>query len=212
MKAVIFDADGTILDSMPVWDNATSNYLISIGIKPESELDEKISTMSFASACEYIIGKYRVNKTVDEMITEIVNIVADKYRYEVPLKEGAYEFIHKLHSMGVRLCVVTASERAYITDCLKRLDILQCMEFVMTCSEEKLDKNNSTIYDRARQRLGTPLEETVVFEDALHAVQAAVKGGYTVYGVYDKTMEEFIPRIKKLAKKYIYSYNEIKTV
>ena len=71
MKAAIFDVDGTLLDSMPVWDDIASVYLKSIGIKTDGKDDYEIITMSIASACLHLISKYGIDKTVDEMIKEL---------------------------------------------------------------------------------------------------------------------------------------------
>lgn len=210
MKAVIFDADGTLIDSMSVWDNIGKNYLISKGIVPEPEVDEIIMTMSFADSCTYFIQHYGIKNTVEEMIREISDMVADKYRFEIPLKDGAAEYVSKLYNTGVKMCVLTGSERNYITDCLKRLGIYEYFEFIMTCSEEGLDKNSHYIYDRAAARMGSTPGDTLVFEDAFNAAAAAKQGGYTVYAVYDKSMEAYAEQIKHNCDKYIVSFNELK--
>lgn len=209
MKAAIFDVDGTLLDSMPVWDDIASVYLKSIGIKTDGKDDYEIITMSIASACLHLISKYGIDKTVDEMIKGLSDMVADKYRYEIQLKSGVKEYLAKLKSEGVSMCVVTASERGYITDALVRLNIYNYFDFMLTCSEAGLDKNSAAIYDMAREKLGADTEDTVVFEDAFNAITAAKNGGYKVYAVYDKSMDDYKDRIILNCDKYIYDYAEL---
>lgn len=209
MRAAIFDADGTLIDSMPVWDNVCTDYISSFGIIPDNELEEEIITMSFADSCSYCIDHYGLNKSVGEMIEDISAMVADKYRSEVPLKKGAADYLKKLADERIKMCVVTASERGYITDCLKRLGVYDYFDFVMTCTEEGLDKNSSAIYDRAAQRLGADKEDVIVFEDAYNAMKAAKKGGYRVYGIYDKSMDKYRAEVIQSCDRYILTYKEL---
>lgn len=208
IKAALFDVDGTLTDSMPVWDNMITRYIMSLGITPEPDIEDKVRPLSFMDSCRYIIEHYNTDMTVEEMVQAVCDAVADKYRNEVEPKHGAVGFVEKLHKMGIKMALVTASERGYITDCLKRIGIYDKFDFLMTCSEEGLDKNSCRIYDRACERLGADKAEVIVFEDALHAVEALSAGGYTVYGVYDKTMQQVQPRLKALCKQYAKSFDE----
>lgn len=209
MKAALFDVDGTLLDSMPVWDEIGSSYLKSIGVKPDGRDDHEIITMSITDGCSYLISKYHIDTTVDEMLKGITDMVADKYRYEIPLKPNADKYLAKLRNEGVRMCAVTASERGYITDALTRLKVYDSFDFMLTCSEAGLDKNTPAIYHMARERLKADIADTVVFEDAFNAIAAAKAGGYRVCGVYDKSMDDYRDKILSQCDRYIRDYAEL---
>lgn len=209
MKAAIFDADGTLIDSMHVWDGIGEKYLKGLGIEPEKDIDKIIADMSFADSCAYMIKSYGINKSVSEMTAEISEMVADKYRCEIPLKEGAFEYLERLREENVKICVLTASERGYITECFKRLGIMPFISFIMTCSEEGLDKNSPEVFDRAAARLGENKEDILIFEDSRNAIASAKKGGYNVCAVYDDSARSYEEQIKKCSDKYIRSFGEL---
>ncbi len=209
MKAAIFDADGTLIDSMHVWDGIGERYLKSLGIEPETDIDKIISDMSFADSCAYMIKTYGIEKSVPRMIKEISEMVADKYRFEIPLKTGVLKYLKKLSAENVKICVLTASERGYITECFERLGIIQFISFIMTCSEEGLDKNSPKIFHRAADRLGVNGQEITVFEDSLNAIASAKKGGYKVCAVYDDSAEKYKSEISKISDMYIRDFGEL---
>jgi HAD superfamily hydrolase (TIGR01509 family) len=135
-------------------------------------------------------------------------MVADKYRCEIPLKAGVKEYLTYLKSKGVKMCVVTASERSYVQPCLERLGVFELFDFMLTCSEVGKDKNTPDIYDIARKKLDPFLKiaDTVVFEDALNAITSAKNGGYPVCAVYDDSMSECVDEIKSICDEYIVSF------
>jgi HAD superfamily hydrolase (TIGR01509 family) len=209
MRVAIFDADGTLIDSMQLWNTIVCDYLLSIGLMPEADVDDVIRDMSFADSCKYLIEHYGIDGSVDSLTKEISDMVADKYRYEVPLKAGVKEYLKALKADGVKLCIVTASERSYLQPCLERLGIYDLFDFMLTCSEAGTDKNTPLIYDIAREKTGVSLDATVVFEDALNAVRSAKSGGYKVCAVYDASMAECTEEIKSLCDKYITDFGEL---
>lgn len=209
MKAAIFDADGTLIDSMDAWDGIGRKYLKTLGIDADESVDKVIEIMSFADSCAYMIEKYGINKTVPEMIDGISKLVVNKYRFEIPLKAGVLNYLKKLKEDNVKICVLTASERGYITECFERLGIMQFLSFIMTCSEEGLDKNSPQVYDRATAKLGVAKDEVTVFEDAYNAIAAAKQGGYRVCAVYDNSAKLYEEQIKGCCDKYIKSFEEL---
>jgi HAD superfamily hydrolase (TIGR01509 family) len=150
-----------------------------------------------------------VEDSIEDIIKKISDMVADKYRYEIPLKEGVKEYLLYLKAQGVKMCVVTASERGYLQPCLERLGVYELFDFMLTCREAGKDKNTPDIYDIAREKLGSSIEETVVFEDALNAVCSAKRGGYRVCAIYDDSMSECVDEIKESCDKYITSFKQL---
>lgn len=209
MKAAIFDADGTLIDSMHVWDGIGEKYLKSLGVEPEADIDKIIADMSFADSCAYMIKTYGIKKSVPQMIKEISERVADEYRFEIPLKAGVYDYLKKLEGEGVKICVLTASERGYITECFERLGIMPFISFIMTCSEESLDKNSPQVFHRAANRLGVNREDITVFEDSFNAIASAKKGDYRVCAVYDDSAEKYKNEIRKISDIYIKDFREL---
>ena len=93
MNYSIFDVDGTILDSMEVWNTLASQYVQSLGMAPEKNLDEIVSDMSLEQSAIYLKNHYKINKQEERIISEILNFISDFYEYEVKLMPGFKEFI-----------------------------------------------------------------------------------------------------------------------
>ena len=198
----VFDVDGTLLDSMSIWDTVGADYLRSIGFKPKENLNEVFKDMSLDQAARYYQTEYGVTLSVEE-ITEGVNaLLEDFYRHRAALKLGAGELVRELSSRGVKLCVATATDRYLVEAALERCGVLSCFGRIFTCGEVGHGKNEPHIFEAALRFLGTVREETLVFDDALYAVRTAKKAGFPVAAVYD-SHEKGQAQVRALADVYL---------
>lgn len=190
LKAVIFDFDGTLFESNYVWVTAGHRFFQSIGVVPKDNLQQEIRTMSlYQSAC-YIREEYRLPFTVEEIMEGINRTVEDSYLYEVQPKPGVIPFLHALKTAGIRMCIATATDRYQIEAALKRCDMQDFFEGIFTCSEVGHGKDEPVVFRKAMEYLGTDRGNTVVFEDALHAVQTAKADGFLTVGICDAYIRE----------------------
>ena len=209
MKHIIFDLDGTLLDSMQAWKNIGRDFLLKKGITPPSNLRQKMKNLTIPQAAQYFISEFSLALSVDEMVKEIIALVADKYKYEVQLKPYAFEFLEKQKRLGTKMCILTASEPNYIHAALERLAILPFFEFIMTCSQVGLTKQNPQVFHMAMEKLNGTIEDTMVVEDALYAIRSAKEAGFYVVGMEDETAMEDKLEIARLCNRYITSYKEL---
>lgn len=209
VKGIIFDLDGTLLDSMPAWENVGADLLKSKGIKPPKNLDDIIKTMSFEESALYFIEGCGLDMNLSECLGAVNNMVLEKYKNSIPLKPYAKEFINSLKEKGIKMCIATANDHDLMVHALKRLEILNCFEFVITCSMVGASKREPLIYDTAAKRLNIKKEHLLVFEDCLHCIEVLKKNGYKTIGVYDKANQEDIEKIKQLSDIYIESFKEL---
>ena len=209
MKSIIFDLDGTLIDSMPVWKNTGRNFLLKYGFAVPENLHSIVKSQTIGQTAEYFRTDLGVTHTQEEIISEIVHYVEDAYKNTIPLKPYARNFLDNELEKGTKMCVLTASEASYIRPALERLDLLKYFQFVLTCTETGHYKSEPAVFRIAMEKLGGNLENTIVFEDALYAVQGAKKGGFTVYAVADPVTEADSREIRSVADKYIKSYKEL---
>ena len=186
IKGAIFDFDGTLVDSMFIWDTFGEDYLRTLGKEPRENLTETFKTFTLEQAAEYYREHYGVTLSVEEIVDGVNEMIAEIYRTKVALKNGVPEFLHDLQSKGVKMCVATVTDRPIVEDVLVSLGIRDFFVEILTCAEVGYNKETPHIYRAALGVLGTKKDETVVFEDALHALKTAKNDGFPVAAVYDK--------------------------
>ena len=143
----------------------------------------------YQSGC-YIREEYRLSLAVEEIMEEINWIVEDAYFYEVMPKSGVIPFLHALKAKGIRMCIATATDRYQIEAALKRCRMFNFFEEIFTCSEVGHGKDEPVVFRKAIEYLGTDRSNTVIFEDALHAVQTAKADGFLTVGIFDSYIQE----------------------
>lgn len=209
VKGIIFDLDGTLLDSMWVWERVAEKFLESRGVKPPKDINERMFTMSTTESANMFREEFNINESIEDIKKGVVEIIADSYLKAVELKPFVKEFLQSKKSEGIRLCALTASELVYIIPTLKRLGIYDCFEFVTSCSELGMNKSSYEIFDVVAKKLGVPKAEVTIFEDSYHALESAKRGGYTTVGIYDSMSEGHIAEAKKYSDSFIYSFEEL---
>ena len=185
IRGAIFDVDGTLLDSMFIWDTIGETYLRSIGYQPKENLNETFKNMSLHQAARYYQTEYGVTRSIDEIMDGVNAMLERYYRFEVPLKPGVAELLERLRQDGVKLCIATATDRHLVEAALDRCGVLSCFGEIFTCNEVGHGKDEPDIFEATLRFLGTRREETLVFDDALYAVRTAKEAGFLVAAVYD---------------------------
>ena len=185
IKGAIFDFDGTLVDSMFIWDTFGEDYLRSLGKEPKENLTETFQTFTLEQSANYYREHYGITLSVREIVDGINARVAEIYKTKVTLKDGVKIFLEKLHADGVKMCVATVTDKSLVKDVLQKLGILSYFEEIFTCEEIGYNKETPHIYRAALTYLGTKKEETIVFEDVFHALMTAKNDGFPVAAVYD---------------------------
>lgn len=185
IKGVIFDFDGTLFDSMYIWDNVGEDYLRSLGKEPEPFLGDTIKTMSMHQAALYFKDHYDLGLTVEEMICGVNKMTENCYIHDIQPKPGVIAFVNELKQAGMDVCIATATDRYLIDAALKRCGMEGMYSEIFTCSQVGHGKDEPFIYRRALEFLGTTRSNTMVFEDSYHAARTAKNDGFMVSAVFD---------------------------
>ncbi len=209
IDGAIFDLDGTLLDSMSVWDTVGADYLCSLGIQPHENLNRTFKTMSLLQAAAHYRSEYGVTLSVGEIMAGVNRMIASFYYNDAPAKDGVKDMLERLKKAGVRMCVATATDRHLAEKALRRNGMLEYFSAILTCTEVGCGKDTPEIFYRALAHLGTPKQSTLVFEDALYAIKTAKEAGFTVAAVYDASEAEHSGEIRELADIY-HSFEEMR--
>lgn len=196
IRYAIFDFDGTLFDTMFIWDTIAEVYLRSLGKKPKASLPNDVRTLSTLQAAHYLKKEYALSLSVEQIITGINRALEHFYLYDAQPKPGVIDFLQELKQSGISMCIATATDRSLIEAALNRCRMNTFFEAIFTCSEIGHGKDEPDIYRKALEYFHADRNSTIVFEDALHAVQTAKSDGFTIAAVYDKSE----PRQKELQK------------
>lgn len=183
VEGAIFDLDGTLLDSMPWWDDLGERYLRSLGKTPEPDIRYHFKRLTMEGSAEYMKTTYHLEQSIEEICKGVMAGIDFAYRECIPCKPGVERMLEALRHAGVPACVATASPRDVATAALERLGILEFFSAVFTCTEVGASKTEPTIFEVALAHLGTPRERTFVFEDSLHAIETAHAAGFPVVAI-----------------------------
>ena len=183
IRAAIFDADGTLVDSMPMWNRITYDYADFKGIYAPPGLSKIMNEMCLEQCAVYYKEKLGAAGTVEEIMAEIIGMAAEKYRLAVPQIESASDFLCMLKRENIRTALATASDLSTLTPALQRLGMLENLDILESCTTIGKSKEYPDIYLKCAAALGVSPEECAVFEDALYAVRTAQKAGFTVIGL-----------------------------
>ena len=207
-KAAIFDLDGTLLDSMGVWQEVDRVFLERRGIALPDDYAAAISPMGFPAAAEYTKKRFSLDEDEDAIMAEWHALAVDAYANHVGLKHGVMEYLSSLRKRGIPFAAATASQAVFYLPALRRLGIDDWFSSVTEISEVSRGKGNPDIYLRAADKLGYPAEDCAVFEDIVPGVRGAAAGGFYTVAVYDEHCVN-AELLRAICDRYIYSFSEL---
>ena len=185
VRCAIFDFDGTLFDSMPVWDTASSIYLRSQGVEPHPDVAETIRAMSLPQAARYFQEEYGLDLPVDQIVAGVDQVIERAYLHEVQPKPGAAAFVSRLRETGAATCSATATDRHLIEGALRRCGMDGLFDAIFTCTEVGYSKTRPDIFRAAMGAFEADRGDTVVFEDAVHAIRTAAGDGFVTVAIRD---------------------------
>ena len=210
LQSAIFDMDGTLLDSMHIWNDVGPKTLRSMGIEPAPDLGDRLMLMTFRDGAALCKEEYHLSESVEEIMDLTKARVRSFYETQVQAKPGVKKFLSLLKMEGVWMYIATNTDRDLVEAALKHTGLDGYFRGILTCGEVGVGKKDSPeIYERCLRRLRGNKKDTVIFEDALHAIQTAKTAGFRVCGVYDPSAEADQEEIKSLSDYYIRSFEEM---
>lgn len=209
VKAVLFDLDGTLIDSMWMWHDIDVEYLERFGIAMPDDLQEAIAGISITQTAWYFKNRFGIEDSIDQMIADWDELAVKKYRDEVPLKKGAGDFLKMLNQRGIPCAIGTSSSRRLTDVVLNARGIRSFFSEVITGEDVHNGKPAPDIYLECARKLGVAPEYCLVFEDILKGIEAARAAGMRVCAVEDGYSAEDAAVKMQMADAYIKDYDEI---
>ena len=208
-KAVIFDLDGTLVDSMWMWKAIDIEYLGKFGIELPSTLQKDIEGMSFSETAVYFKETFRIPDSLDKIKADWNQMAYEKYTKEVDFKKGAMEFLKFCKKEGIKLGIATSNSRELVDATMEALGANPYFDCIMTSCEVAKGKPAPDIYLAVAGKLGVQPEECLVFEDIEMGILAGKNAGMEVCAVEDDFSMDQIAIKEQLADYYIKDYREV---
>lgn len=210
MKAVIFDFDGTIADSVYVWNKVDRDFFARRGMEVPEDYVDAISTMSFYNGAVYTKEKYSIKESVGDIMEEWNTHALEEYENNVRLKPYVRNYIYRLRQQGIKIGLATASNPEFYLPVLKREGIMGYFDAFADGSDKNVrNKDFPDIYLLCAERLKTEPSQCRVYEDVIKGVLSAKSAGMEVIAVYDKSNESRWEEIKASADAYIMDFSQL---
>ena len=209
IKAVIFDVDGTLIDSMWIWKQVDIEFLGKRGIPLPERLQSEIEGMSYSETAIYFKARFDLTDSLDEIKEEWRLMAEDYYKFHIKLKSGAKEFLKLLYDKGVTIGIATSNSRELVDNMLENHGIRQYFSIIRTSCEVNKGKPHPDVYLKVAEDMGLEPQHCLVFEDTVSGVMAAKSAGMKAFAMADEVSEESKDKLIEMTEGYIHSFDEV---
>lgn len=208
ITGAIFDFDGTLFDSMPIWKGIKYKFLEKIGIKLTEEDAEAFRGLFLKDVILLAIERFQLKESYEELLSRFFDYIKERYLDEAVPKNDIIYFLEKLKAKNVKMGIATATGEPALEAVLEKYGMLCYFSAIYSTYTVGASKTEPKVYDTVLEKIGTDKETTWVFEDALYAAKTAKANGYNLVGIYDES-EENTEELKAISDIYIRNYSEI---
>lgn len=209
VKACIFDLDGTLIDSMGLWEGVDEEYFAMHNVPLPADYQKMIDGLSIVEIAVMTKEKFGFKETVEEMLDHWNKMAYYKYAHEIQAKPGAYEFLQKCKEKGIKIGVATSNSIPLYSAVAKNLKFDEMMEAVVTGEDVKNGKPDPESYLKVAGKLGVDPKDCLVFEDLVVGIQSGIAAGMKTCAIYDKFSENQDEERRKLADYYFKDFWEV---
>ena len=208
IKAVIFDMDGTLIDSMWLWKAIDIEYLNKHGHELPEDLQKSIEGKSFTETALYFKERFAIEDSVEDIKAEWNTMAGEYYKHRVTMKDMAEPFLRRLLDMDYKTGIGTSNSKELVGVIMNKFGLEEMIHSIRTSCEVAAGKPSPDIYLKVAEDLGVLPEECLVFEDVPMGIMAAKNAGMKCCAVYDDFSKDMDDEKRQLADYYIKDYSE----
>ena len=209
IEGIIWDIDGTLLDSMFIWDDLGARYLKKQNLQPEENLGEILYPMTLDESSTYLKTHYALPFSTEEIQKGVLMEIEDFYLQEVQLKPGVREFLEHLQKQKIPMLLATTGDERLAKAALTRLGIWDIFQGFLSTTQLHTSKHESLIYEEAARILQTSPQNTWVIEDTCYALQSAKQAGFCTLAIWDQSSAGQWEDMKELSDRAVKNFTEL---
>ena len=209
IKAVIFDMDGTLIDSTGIWHEIDVNFFAKRGMELPSDYAQHIVHLGLKQAAVFTKETYGIKESVQEIMDEWHNMSINMYRYNVDLKPFARDLLKLFKNNTIKMAIATANDEPLYKPCIERLKIGEYFDFIADVNSAKEGKQSAKIYLDLAKLMGEKPENVLVLEDMPLCIKTANKNGFVTVAVYDNASKAYNEDKKNNSLLFINNFGEL---
>ena len=209
IKAVIFDMDGTLIDSTGIWHEIDKAFFNKRNMELPKDYAQHIVHLGLTQAAVYTKETYHLPESIQDIIKEWHDMSVDMYKYHVPLKEGALELLKLFKDNEIKMAIATANDEPLYRPCIERLGIGDYFDAIADVNTAKEGKQSAKIYLDLAKKMGVEPRNTLVLEDMPTCVKTAFKSGFITVAVCDNASKDYDEEKKNNSTLFINNFYEL---
>ena len=206
---LIFDMDGTLIDSNGIWRDVDIAFLEKRGMPYTKEYYEGVAHTIFPLAAVFTKEYCQLEESCEEIMAEWMELASDMYATDVTVKPGVVDYLEQCRARGERMMVLTSSVPEHCRTALTHLDLMKYFERILFAQELGLEKKNPECFKKAAAIMDVKPEDCTVYDDSVAACRGAKAAGMQVVGVYDSYFDMTVDEMQQVCDRYIRSFEEM---
>ena len=209
IKAVIFDMDGTLIDSTGIWHEIDKEFFAKRNMELPSDYAQHIVHLGLTQAAIYTKETYHLDESIQDIMKEWHDMSIDMYKHHVPLKDGALELLKLFKNNGIKMAIATANDEPLYRPCIDRLGIGEYFDEIADVNTAKEGKQSAKIYLDLAKKLGSKPQNTLVLEDMPTCVKTAFDNGFITVSVFDNASKDYDKQKRNSSHLFINDFYEL---
>ena len=209
IKAVIFDMDGTLIDSTSLWHDIDINFFKKRGMDLPKDYAQKIVHLGLKGAAKFTKEEYGLKESEQEIMDEWHQMSLDMYRNDVKLKQGVIELLLFFKKKNIPMAIATANDEQLYMPCIERLGIGSYFSYIADVNNVKEGKHSARIYEYLAEKMGVSKENTLVIEDMPTCIKTAYSSGFITVAMDDNASKEFEDEKRSNSDLFVHNFNEL---
>lgn len=210
MKAAIFDMDGTVLNSMYMWDTVLPDLLAELDIEEDDKFRVDTHSLSLDQMVPYVIERYSLPVSEDELRRHWKEVILRRYIEEADLKANIEELLKSFKERGIKMCIATLTDHELCDKVIEAKGLSQYFDHILTTEDVNMvGKERPDLFLKCASLMGAEPSECMVFEDSFYPIPAAKEAGFKVCVIEEPVMAKYKDRLMSVADRYIKDFREL---